>query len=427
MKQRLARWIRLARLPQAWAIAGLFLLLAVPPALSPRTDVNYAWDEKEFHLPSVRRIAEHWPLLDFRDNALTPMAPGYHWFLAGVSKITGSSPRALRLVNILVSLTGLMVLFTWLLGRVGAVDAAFLIAPLATSNIFIKSSSWVVTDNAALVLAVIALLYALDSRRPGSAIAAAVYGALATLTRQLYAWLAIPMLCRALLSARGRDKAALAWTAASCAIVIVAASLYLMWGGFVAPRWQKFYSPLSIVPLGYILSLIALFGVFYFPLEADQFRVRPSWFPSIIAVLGAELLAVIAPTAYDKAAGRWGGHLWEVARILPAPFDRSIVFIALAPIGMILVIGFFRCIKDSRSPEQAQVWLAALAGWSFVYVFDHQVFQRYYEPMILVFLIIGAASRDSRALKEGRRRLAVLTIVQMLLTFGTAWWRTFVA
>jgi hypothetical protein len=427
MRQRLARWARVARLPQAWAIAGLFLLLAVPPALSPRMDINYAWDEQEFHLPTVRRVAEHWPSLNFRDDELTAIAPGYYWFLAGVSKIVGSSARALRLVNILVSLTGLMVLFAWLVGRVGAADAAFLIAPLATSNIYIKSSSWVVTDNAALVLAVIALLHVLHSAQRSNAIAAGIYAALATFSRQLYAWLAFPMLYRALLSVRDRDKAMLAWTAASCGIVIVVVSLYLTWGGLVSPRWQKFYSPLSIVPLGYILSLIALFGVFYFPLEASPFRVRPLWFPSIIALLCAEFVAVIAPTAYDKAAGRWGGHLWEVAKILPAPFGRSIVFIVLAPIGMIFVMGFFRCIKESRSPEQAQIWLVALIGWSFVYIFDHQVFERYYEPMILVFLIIAAASRGTCSLKEGRVRLAALTVVQTVITFGTAWWGAFVA
>jgi Dolichyl-phosphate-mannose-protein mannosyltransferase len=422
-----AQWGRLVSLPQWWVIAALFLLLAVPPSISPRTDINYVSDEKYFHIPNVRWIAERWPSLDLRYDALTPIAPGYHWFLAGVSKITGSDPRALRAVNLMISLAGLMTLFAWLLQRVEAVDAALLIAPLAASNIFVKSSSWVVTDNPALILAMIALLRVLDSARLGNAVSAGIYGMLATMTRQVHAWVAVPMLCRAILNARDRyDAKTLAWAAGSCSAVVVVLCLYLTWGGLVPMRWQTFYSGVSIVPLCYILSLLALFGVFYFPFEAKP--LRRLTLPWALPLLFAILSAVAAPTIYDKAAGRWGGYLWELVRILPVPLDRSIVFVILAPIGMLFGIGFFRGIRATPSPERAVIWLAAMVGWSLVYLFDRQVFQRYYEPMILVFLIIAVGLADAAPSTASRRaRLVGLAAVQTVITLGTVWWRTFFA
>src|SRR5262249_50032494 len=119
-------------------------------------------------------------------------------FLAGLSQIFGTDVTTLRIENLLVSLVGLMVLYGWLRQRMAPLDAALLVAPLATSNFYVKSASWVLTDNASLILVTLTLLLVMNPRAGyKNAIAAGVFGGVATFARQLHAWIAVPILCNA--------------------------------------------------------------------------------------------------------------------------------------------------------------------------------------------------------------------------------------
>jgi hypothetical protein len=436
MKRWLSRWLPVWKQPPWWGLAALFLILAVPPALSLRTDNDYVSDERLFHVPAVQQIARNWPSLSVRDDSLSASAPGYHWFLASVSKITGDDVRVLRLVTLTISLAGLMALFEWLLRRVSALDAALLIAPLAASNFYVKSAAWVVIDNPSLILAMLALLHALNTpTRTANAASAGLYGGLATFSRQLHAWVAAPAFCRTLMSgwlageqSPGARTKFFAWAAASFVPIVVMAALYATWGGLVPIRWQRLVVDVSTVPFAYILSILALLGGFYYPFHANQIRIRAEPITWISALLLGVILAVSMPTIYNHHLGRWGGYLWELSRILPAPFDRSIVLILLAPIGVLLVIGFYRSIRAAGELDRAVIWLVAIVAWSFMFLANRQIFQRYYEPIILVFLILAVGMSSKATLAAVRRGpLVCLTIIQVSITFATVWWRTFLS
>src|SRR5947209_5795284 len=162
MKRWADRWLQVCRQPTWWCVAVLFLVLTVPLSLSSKTDFDYVRDETPYSIRSVRQISENWPFLNVQEQSLSPSAPGYYWFLAGVSKIIGYDVLALRMVNLSISLMGLMILFEWLHRRVAALDAALLIAPLAASNFYVKCAAWVYPENPATILAMLTVLLTLD-------------------------------------------------------------------------------------------------------------------------------------------------------------------------------------------------------------------------------------------------------------------------
>lgn len=433
MKSWINDWPDVVRQPAWWGIAALFLCLTVPLALSTRTDNNYSWDEMSYHIPAIRQISEEWPLLSVKDDSLSASPPGYHWFLAGVSKIVGSDVRTLRMVNLVISLAGLMVLFDWLQRRILPIDTALLIAPLAASNFYVKSAAWVVTDNPGLILAMLALMQTLGlSTRVRNAAAAGLFGGFATFTRQLHAWIAVPIFCRALVSGLFADARGVgtriqfcAWAAASSVPVVVVAALYASWSGLVPPHWQDLAVSFSAVPLVYGASVFALFGAFYCAFRADSQPIRAEPTIWISALLVGTVLAASATTEYDYALGHWGGYLWEIVRISPALFGRSIVLTLLALVGVLFVVGLYLSIRAAGDRNGALIWLVAIISWSLMFLPQRQVFQRYFEPMILVFLILAVGMSGATSLGAARRTLLVsLTVIQILITLVTAWWRT---
>jgi hypothetical protein len=215
------------------------------------------------------------------------------------------------------------------------------------------------------------------------------------------------------------------WAAASCFPILIVAGLYSAWGGIVPPQWNRLYvGSISPVPIAYILSITTLLGSFYYALYPGAVAIRSAlWVPALALGVG---LAASAPTTYGRIFGHWGGYLWELVRILPAPLDRSIVFMLLAPIGVVLVIGFYRGIRAMGHHQQALTWLISILAWSASFLPNRLIYQRYYEPMILIFCALAVAMSATIKLGNGQRLLLLaLTVIQVAITFATAWWRTF--
>jgi hypothetical protein len=251
-----AKWLAL--------VVAIFALLTLPLLVQPSG--GYDFDEQTYHLPAIRQIATHWPSLSIAEDSLSATAPGYHWILAGLSLLVGSDLLTLRLLNFAVSLAGLTVLFFWLAQRRGGAEAALLLLPLACSNFYVKSAAWIVTDNPALAFSTAVLLLVLSpSRSTGTAAAGGVFAVLATMTRQMHAWLALPMALRAWIG-QGRPgwgRPDLRWIAAAAMPLMCIGWLFVAWGGLVPAQWRAVNEQFSAASAAYLFSMVGWFGIFY--------------------------------------------------------------------------------------------------------------------------------------------------------------------
>ncbi|HEX2852735.1 MAG TPA: hypothetical protein VHO24_05810 [Opitutaceae bacterium] len=416
-------------------VALLFAVLCAPLMLS-RHEGSYADDEVNFHLPAIRQIHANWPALDLNRDALSAISPGYHYVLATVSMITGSGRMPMRLTTWVLSLALLGLLWrsfnpTFRFG------AAAVILPLACSNFFIKAASWTTTDNAGLlgVVAVLATSFLTPGTR-GRWYAGAASAA-TTFLRQLHVWTLVPVGWRGLeeiVSHRGPDRR-LSRMAALLPVLLPTAVMGLLvwkWHGLVPPKWQTIVSPPGSGPTAsycYLLTIFLVFGIFYYSAIAaknlrEDFRARPA----LIGGLAGLVIALSGPTTYSMASGRWGGYLWAVAGQLPAIGGRSLFFILLAPLGGALLGAMIMRLAHQAGRDVAALWSVSYLAWAATFLPNRLVFQRYFEPMTLVFLIfwilLMLRAKPDSALQT--KRLHLLTAAQLLVTFATAHYQTFI-
>lgn len=434
---QLHRLLTIWKEPAWWAVALLFLGFSLPLALLSKQG-KYEWDEANYHLPEIRRINKHWPALDLQKDSFSAIAPGYHWFLAGLGKITGTGTRTLRLINLSVSLFGLVLLFAWLRSRHDSLDSALLVAPLAVSNFFVKSASWVVTDNAGLVLVLLTLIVALKKDfRWKSGFVTGIFALAATLTRQLHVWLAGVLLFRVLLSIKEQNSATTSkqnrfWPSlvsllGACFPIIALGVLYHAWGGLVPEQWREVSFAISFCPLAYISSVFAFLGFFYvLPLLIHPHRGSLNMGYYGLALMCGLLVATLSPSTSDYKAGRWGGYFWSIVNHMPTVFDRSMFFVILTPIGLVVMLALWREMQSAEYSYQAHIWLLSVLAWSSTYLLNRQVFHRYFEPMVLIFLIIAVGFACKPQLQKLQRILLIILIAfQILGTLASAVAKTF--
>ena len=408
------------------AAFGLVLLFAIVcfPLMTSERGSNYVYDEQKYHLPAVRQIANHWPRLDLLTDSLAATAPGYHYFLATIAQIVGTRTFVMRTVNWTVSALVLIVLFVRGRRRLGEIDRALLVLPLATSNFFVKSASWVVTDNAALLLVVTTLVLSLRDCRLADCFLAGATSALATFVRQMNIWTAILGPTNALALVRQR-RVEWQMLIIACAIALAPLLVLLMlcyaWGELVPPSWRNESLRISTAGPIYALGVFGLLAIFYlFGTSRDPLS-RHSWKLTALAFMAGVLLALTSPTTSDYSVGRWGGYLWNASEHFPVVFQRSLLLTVLSGVGS---VAFYHLWRDLRcaDPKAALIFLIGLLSWLSTFLVNRQVFQRYFEPTVLVFLIIFVPAIIDRTRRIYGRRLALasLSLVQLAITLYTA-------
>lgn len=416
MELSVASWQRLLSL-----LLG-FTVFVLPLALCERPS-NLSYDEAAYYLPAVERIRGHWPALDIRNDSLSATAPGYLYFLATVSQVTGSARLTLRLINLAVSV-GVLVTCWWFLSRTVATPFLFLL-PLALSNFFIKSAGYIVTDNAALLGIALTLAAALFGRSKGHAYGAAGCATLAVVIRQNSIWLLVPLAGKLLRQARDSNRAAplLALLMPVLPFVI----LIVAWQGLVPPVWQstQVQSGITFMPVLYALTVLAAMGApFYLAMtSASHWRTDVScrW-----AWAAAILTLVVAATTHSlpgSATGNWGGYWWNLAAKTPAIGEVSLFFAFVAPIGAWLAGAAFHRLWREAGPTVALPFMLTVLAWLVTTLANRLVFQRYYEPTILLFLLCWAAMLASaRSEKKPLRRWPMVALVaaQLACTLITA-------
>ena len=424
----------------------VFLGLTLPLIFLDVRGASY-FDHINYHLPSVLKIREHWPFLDIREDTLSAISPGYYWILATFSFLTGKSEISLRLLNLIISSLVPLSLYVYARNNAINVRAAFMIVlPLVVSTFFVKSSIWIMTDNPALLLVVLVLILTLDSNTEnlkGIGIGIGFLSSIATFFRQTSFWLIVPSLLRAMLSSNNirvfevqenftKPRSIIEvlksnWVSFIAALFpcLVVAILYFSWGGLVPQRWVGASVSFSFCPIAYILSIFALIGSFYFwgLIRARKYEYFRS--PSIIfAALIGLAISLISPTSFNHEAGRWGGYFWSIVQHLPTISDRSLFFIALSPIGSVIIAILWLEMRNAGMVRASSLWLASLVSWSATFLINRQIFHRYFEREVLVFLILAVCllkqKTPNQYLKLDSWTIKLLIVSQLAITLAVS-------
>lgn len=332
---------------------------------------SWGYDQDESHLPTVSQFSAQWPAPDLRDYRSTT-GPLWHLLLSLLHR-AGAPDAALRIVGIAAGAALVAVVWSAVRRNASPAVAAALALPLACSPFVLGGSAWITTDvPAALCMAIaLAALTAPGGARP----VAGLWAAIAAGIRQPFAWLAVPTLWVA-----WRDRSWRLALAAMLPIAIVAALVWI-WGGLTPPAFRALHdrgaNPTAIT------LMLALAGVWGLPFVIAG-KSRVPWAPVAGAALVGLAVALSFPSSHLREAGRWGGPIWQLVALAPAPAERSIVLVPLAALGgacvMALSIGAYRAGQGAA----AGVLLVSLAMATLANAANSQAWQRYADPMLLL-------------------------------------------
>ena len=383
-----------------WLAALVVLHLALVLPVISSTGAGNDYDETHYHYPGVLLIRQHWPRLDLVNDCLSPIAPGYHYFLATCSMITGPSLLAMRLVTALLSLFIPVLLFVWL-SRYVPVRAAFVYTlPVALSCFFLKASCRVVTDNPSLLLTLLSLMgiFLLPAQgMPG--IWVGVTTAFGVMTRQLGVSLVGPSFLQIVLEKYGiGESRGHAWRVFAPALafrllpILVLGYLVYAWHGLVAPQWRTVSFTLSAAPLAYILAVAGFLGTF-FVLSLGREVPMQKWRDPWVVTAGIFGLAasLISPTTWSSDHGRWGGWIWALVHHMPALEQRSFVFIAASPWGAALLALMARIMWWKGCRKEALLWSVSVMAWASSYAVGTNIYHHYFEAPLMVFFAVACA------------------------------------
>ena len=360
---------------RAWCVIPI-AALAVPAlvAIALRVPVgSWGYDQDQSHLPTVRQFAAQWPMPDLRDYQSTT-GPLWQLVLSLLHR-AGVPDAGLRLAGVAAGIGLVCAAWGAIRRSVDPPVAAAMSLPIACSPFVLGGSAWITTDVPAALCMTLALA-ALTSAH-GARPVASVWAALATGVRQPLAWLAVPTLWVA-----WRERS---WRLACTALLPLAvlAALVWMWGGLTPPAFRDLHDR-GANPAAVTLML-ALAGVWGLPFVVAG-RGRVPWAPVAGASLVALAIALSFPSSHLREAGRWGGPIWQLVSLAPAPGDRSVVLVPLAVLGGACVMTL--AIRAWRVGQGAacSVLLLALAMATLANAANSQAWQRYADPMLLLLL-----------------------------------------
>ncbi len=393
----------------------LLVILAIPLVRAQVFSTNDAFDEVNYHRPIIATMAAEFPAVDIV-NYNAAMAPGYHVVMAAVLRATGSW-AAVRAANLAIGvlLIGLAGHVAWQLS--GEWSAAVTTLTLAASSYVVSGSVWLTTDNLGLLLAMSSLsMLILGTSTPARSLASGVSGALSALVRQIHIWTAAPIVVSALwprpveaglppslklrrtavalaeagkprdpLSADRRAVDRLGSLAPAALPIAAIGSLFLLWGGLLPPRFAGHHGGWNATAFVFGLALIGVYGSPWLLLTRSDIRLAMVSGAGV-TVSGIAALAVIAPSSYDVQSGRWGGWLWEVVRRTPTVFDRSVVLIPLAIVGAATLATLWHRAETRVRARESGLIVIALFSWMAAQSANFQIWQRYFEPAILILL-----------------------------------------
>jgi hypothetical protein len=390
--------------------SAVALLLAVPfligiavlKGLTVEIDTFHGSDAAVYQLPTIMQFREG---LDFSDypSAQTPL---FHLVMAGWGKLVGFELWKLRLLNVAISYGAALALLRLLRRTTGLAPLpAFALAlAFALSPYFFGASFTLLTDNLAILFALLALERIHRYSQDGSMVAfatAALFTSGAVLTRQSFLWVAL--VAGAFLVLRERSAARLVGGAALLAAALAPlGALAIEWNGLVPPSADPAScglctdkpgvgrDSLTLRTAGFTVALVGLYAVAL--LGPALLRRAPRIDLRLLgagAAVGVALV-LISPLEYKPIGVHAGdaGYLWQISKHLPTVLGSSLLFWLAVPIG-----------------GAAAALLAHRAGWislPSVYLACFLVlalpvalvYQKYFDPFALLAVALFARPPD---------------------------------
>ena len=249
--------------------------------------------------------------------------------------------------------------------------------PVLCCQSFQISAIWLLTDNAALLFLVPALFDPLLRPRPSkvAALGTTVCATLATATRQIYAWISVPLagfyLTRVPFGSsrpageKDTGKSFAYLLPAVLAVVGPLGVLGLMahrWGGLVPPARQEMHAGTNFGAAPFALGLLGACALAYAP------AVRPDWKVLARSRLTAPVLAVglllgLFPDNFNEAAGRSQGLMWRFVQLAPSTHERSLLLLVLAPVGALSLLYFYLRARDQGDCHRVSLLYLGLFLW----------------------------------------------------------------
>lgn len=372
------------------ALTVVFMAVTLPVSTYFRKNEKN-FDEQRCYFPAIEQLREKFPRVELATDSLSANPPGYSQLLAGLSLISGDSISWLRFWHNLISLLGAGGLF-WIFLRSGGEASVLLILPTILSTYYIKQSCVISTDNVALTAVGIgmAILTLKDSSLFWS-LMAGVLAIWAIYMRQISAWYILPLGIAMLLESRkeGQRRIVIVLGLAIFGCLALLSSFYTAWEGLIPTRFKQAHAGANLSGVVYSLSLFALLAPFFFDRNV-LFPKNHRWGKAFIPLLFGILVFLAAPSSWSYEDGRWGGILWLLAKQGPLFFDRAIIFLPLTALGALFIYQIFSKVKE-KDPSKAMIWGSGIFGWLATSIPNGQVFHRYFESPILLFLGIAAS------------------------------------
>ena len=434
-------WVAPAGAAALWAAASL-------PAILLGLDTSRgAFDAINYHLPTIRMLAEAFPAVPIAsDDYLVVMTPGYHLVVALAGRL-GAGLIGMQIVGSLFTLALLVALSLVCATASGPRRALVLMAPIAISLYVFSAGVWLLPDNAAWLLVLLALVMAL---RPVVDRWTLIVGGLALLglvcVRQNHIWVAAPLWTAAWLGPTRHEPelsrnpltmtskrigpAALSLLATLPAFAALVGFAWAWDWTLVPPVFREMYRADSLGTFEAPLFFLAVFGLLSAPLVAmvgSQIVELWAWrrWTLFAAPAAAGALALLVNTKFSVPSGRFSG-MWNITHEidcllrldgLSATISPTMVLaIALGALMLLIWISALR-VRDQ--------WIfgAAIAGFAAAQCASYFVWQRYHEPFVLMLLALMSSrlpSAEQRIGVRGRKQPligpALLTLLLAALT-----------
>jgi hypothetical protein len=314
-------------------------------------------DEKYHYYPTIRAMAADWPRVNPYDSpSMGVVTPLYFYLLAALPSSIVENLTALKLASSLLSLALLCVVYRYVTKPCRNEWAALaLTLPVLCCQSFQISAIWLLTDNTALLFAVPALFDPLLRQRPDVLVAlgTTACATLAKATRQIYAWINVPLSGFYLLQApsAASPPAAERDTGKSLGYLVAAVLAFVgplgilgvlvyRWGGLVPPGSWEMHTRFTFGAAPFALGLLGAFALAYATAVRPDYRVF-ACSPLTVPVLVAGLLLGLFPEDFNESVGRSQGLMWRLVQIAPSVNERSLLLLMLAPVGALSFLYFY--------------------------------------------------------------------------------------
>ena len=383
------------------AVPGLIVLaVSLVIIASGRGGPSEASDQDQYHLVVIEGMVEQWPAIDVV-NYPSATSPGYHALMAAVAQAapSGSELLAMRVATAVIGAALPVMLALSLRARVGAGAAAMLSLPLALSVYVLGGAAFLTTDNLALGLLVAILWLSIRPMTLGRGVGAGLLAAGLVAVRQIHVWSIAPVavagalaspLARAAPRWARRDRRA--WTplggaaiGVACAVATLGAFVWV-WGGLTPPSDAAAKHAGDPNPATLAMGL-AVFAIAAVPLGCaalPEIR-RLASAPAIVAggVIGL-LAGTLVETSFELRARAYG-WIWVLVRETPVAGERSILLAGMATLGGAALGAIASAAARSGRGAETLTLLVGVVAWLSAQSMNSMAWQRYFEPLAIVF------------------------------------------